>query len=927
MPSQRGLSVDDPITLMDDEYQIADIIDLEHFEEANNFGEVLIIDDSDDSDHEVEIIEPIVSKKRPIKLRNQPPQHPWQYIDSTTVEEKKQELGPRGSRITIGDTIEFVSADSSRNDFLRVFHILRNAKTGEIRLRGLRFRRHQFIAPLLTLTLNEVCLHARIYSGQIDERPYVEQGLHEIPVNLFVKKRRLIVTDRPFPELSWRESISINRETPDIEKYYKCKQQIFDGEVLVCRTIFIQTYEQGMDLKGSQRQCQNELRRLTLYEADDGNGLLKGPSAPSVDAQQMPSSPIGPTSPLKRKRDVERKGEIELAYDEDMRRHTFGDVFCGAGGASCGAKMAGLKVIFGVDNDKLACEAFRKNFVNAEVCEKNAQDYVAEGKPENEIEVLPHVDILHLSPPCQFFSPAHTTAGKNDEKNSAAIFSVGPLVQQVRPRIATMEETNGLTHNKHIGWFYSMLSGVHKQGYSVRWAVIRCLAYGCTQPRPRLFMIASAPGVPLPPFPRFTHGPPERETYEKGLQQFTSLRAAADNIPQGTTQHNPEDPDLKLLHEEPPRDPDLHSKRTLLTNNESDVYHWDGKRKYTIRELACLQGFPLNHEFTGNRADMRRQIGNAVPPMVYQKIIRECREVLKRVDQDRATRRRLDSPDIIPIEVERLPEAADITVIQSVEDAMNNPIFPPIVAMTPASHDMRQRDTSITVGPGDNLPPGDVGQVIVIDDEPERDLVLADGAYNEDDEAPMPEIFYITSTDEKYGHKFAATDNGNFTAPLDTPSRSSISMRYRRALSAPCEGSGAGSKDVTSEEEGERRFSGAVARRVFDQGSGTVSREESRYVTPSEGLPLTSTEDVNSEIQYVTVYDDDEVNGGTVGSSTLQTGSDFHAVSTSPAPDPSIRARGMMRTLSLNPDETEAGDEVGGEVQGSGAVVIVIDDD
>jgi DNA (cytosine-5)-methyltransferase 1 len=41
-------------------------------------------------------------------------------------------------------------------------------------------------------------------------------------------------------------------------------------------------------------------------------------------------------------------------------------------------------------------------------------------------------------------------------------------------------------------------------------------------------------------------------------------------------------------------------------------FHWD-TRRLRIPELAALQGFPHNYEFTGTRRERVRQIGNAVP--------------------------------------------------------------------------------------------------------------------------------------------------------------------------------------------------------------------------------------------------------------------------------------------------------------------------
>lgn len=56
----------------------------------------------------------------------------------------------------------------------------------------------------------------------------------------------------------------------------------------------------------------------------------------------------------------------------------------------------------------------------------------------------------------------------------------------------------------------------------------------------------------------------------------------------------------------------------------------DGSRGMTNRELASLQGFPLRHVFHGQ--EIRRQVGNAVPPVFGKRLLASVRRQLERRD-------------------------------------------------------------------------------------------------------------------------------------------------------------------------------------------------------------------------------------------------------------------------------------------------------
>ncbi len=48
--------------------------------------------------------------------------------------------------------------------------------------------------------------------------------------------------------------------------------------------------------------------------------------------------------------------------------------------------------------------------------------------------------------------------------------------------------------------------------------------------------------------------------------------------------------------------------------------HPDDNRTISLREGALLQTFPENFAFEGNKVDIARQIGNAVPPLLAEQL-------------------------------------------------------------------------------------------------------------------------------------------------------------------------------------------------------------------------------------------------------------------------------------------------------------------
>lgn len=164
--------------------------------------------------------------------------------------------------------------------------------------------------------------------------------------------------------------------------------------------------------------------------------------------------------------------------------YSLGDCFCGAGGMSCAAHSAGYDVAWAFDHDYAAITSYGLNHGGTQRHLIEADQFVfIEGENLK-------VDVMHLSPPCQFFSPAHTMQGQNDERNTAAQFAVPELIKKCRPRIVTLEQTFGL-FQRHRYWFNHMIQFFTDLGFSIRWKVVNFAEYGLPQARKRLIIFAS----------------------------------------------------------------------------------------------------------------------------------------------------------------------------------------------------------------------------------------------------------------------------------------------------------------------------------------------------------------------------------------------------------------------------------------------------
>ncbi|KAL5115988.1 hypothetical protein ACEQ8H_006105 [Pleosporales sp. CAS-2024a] len=513
-------------------------------------------------------------------------------IDDSDQVIKQYKLG-KGGTITAGSTVELKDTSKQEKefphsgDFLRVQHIIKNVETNQVRLRGQRMRRTKYLKQLFDWKLNELAMVLHVRAN--DQRCPMIAGMEDVHIDQVLHLRDCILTSNPYPICSLKDSDPYAFPASLTKK--EIKYQIFCRGRLVCRSMYILIFK---DKKA--KACSGIVRHIYDKEAD----------VPASRTQKDEHVKIGTlTTPTKHK------------------QYTFADCFCGCGGASQGAVQAGLHVIWGLDFDEDALDAYQKNHTGALPFHCNAHNFPPQGYNIKDLRV----DIVHLSPPCCYFSPAHTHDGLNDQANLEAIYTVGPILKKLEPRVVTLEQTFGLyTHDQHKANFHMLLYDMGVAGYDVRYTIQNIAEFGLVQPRKRLLMIGAKRGTPLPPFPKPTHGP-----VKSGLKPWTFISDALIPMSRDTYHDDAYHQPSPAKTPQSPYSPHTFLKGCITAKGAS-IHHYSGTRKYTPRELALFQSFPHTYQFSGTKTAATKQIGNAFPPIMAEAMYRTIIKTLAAFD-------------------------------------------------------------------------------------------------------------------------------------------------------------------------------------------------------------------------------------------------------------------------------------------------------
>lgn len=307
-------------------------------------------------------------------------------------------------------------------------------------------------------------------------------------------------------------------------------------------------------------------------------------------------------------------------------------LFSGCGGLDYGFHLAGYQTIWANDINPWAVKTFQRNFGNV-INDKNVEDI----DPKRD-KSIPDCELIIGGFPCQDFSIIWKQPGLNGDRGNL-YKNFLRFIDAKRPKAFVAENVKGLltaNDGKAIKQIIEDFGNIGT-GYMVKIQLYNFADYGVPQLRERVIIV----GIRLDlgfnfHHPKPTHGPKGKKPY------FTAGEAliGVERVKYNNEHQKIADKTKKLLEKIPeggnftdiPKDDPLYVKgmishvyrrikrdepaKTIIAAGGGGTwgYHFPEPRPLTNRERARLQSFDDDFIFEGSIAEVRRQIGNAVPP-------------------------------------------------------------------------------------------------------------------------------------------------------------------------------------------------------------------------------------------------------------------------------------------------------------------------
>lgn len=312
------------------------------------------------------------------------------------------------------------------------------------------------------------------------------------------------------------------------------------------------------------------------------------------------------------------------------------DLFCGAGGSSWGAHLAGARICLGIDAWDRAIETYSMNFKG------KGETYMMtpDTGPANFGLKKGDIDLLLASPECTNHTCARGSRPRNEDSRRTANYVLN-FARELDPRWLVIEN---VVHMKRWEGYSDLVQELEDSlGYRCTVQTLDASDFGVPQTRRRLFILGSKdaePGlVPLPNLPI----PAVKDILDYDIETgwdghnsfpfFAKPKAAptVERFERGLAALGRGNPFLIVYYGSDAAggfqalDRPL---RTITTLDRFGLVTWRKRTPYfrmlQVPELMRAMGYrdADGYAFTGTRRDQIKQLGNGVCPPVMEAIVR-----------------------------------------------------------------------------------------------------------------------------------------------------------------------------------------------------------------------------------------------------------------------------------------------------------------
>ena len=339
------------------------------------------------------------------------------------------------------------------------------------------------------------------------------------------------------------------------------------------------------------------------------------------------------------------------------------DLFCGAGGLSWGLdKNPFFKTTVALDFDEQAADTFKKNMPYAEVV---VGDITSPEIKSRIVDLAQEsgVNMIVGGPPCQGYSMKGKKLGLKDPRNFL-FREYLDLVRIIQPDVFVIENVKGLLLSAN-GWFKDeIVHTIENLGYSVQFGILNAADFGVPQARERAIFICSKFGAIALPVPltkkrttvrdaisdlaylESNEGAFEQEYITPADSEYQKMMREGSKKLYNHKASNHKQIAIEKLKLIPPEQGKEYLPEEMHGNQKFKTtwgrLKWDAvsptidtrfdassngtnnhpylNRAITPREAARIQSFDDRFIFYGSKVYVRKQIGNAVPPLLAKAI-------------------------------------------------------------------------------------------------------------------------------------------------------------------------------------------------------------------------------------------------------------------------------------------------------------------